>query len=39
MFDFLSHVINSTFVLTQSENLCTIISVSCFVFIFTFPSN
>ena len=35
MFDFLD-VINSTFGLTQSENLCAIILVSCFVFILHF---
>lgn len=38
MFDFFD-VINSTFALTQSENLRTITSVSCFVFVFAFPSN
>ena len=38
MFDFLD-VINSTFALTQREDLCTIISVSYFVFVFAFPSN
>jgi hypothetical protein len=38
LYDFLD-VINSTFGLTQSENLCTIISVSSFVFIFAFSSN